>query len=168
MSAVKAKPDGYHTITPALVVSRGAEAIDFYKKGLGAEVLCSMMTPDGNRVGHAEIKIGDSIFFLYDEFPEMNPAEHPQLRHLAPATLSGTTCSFYVYVEDADAAFERAVGAGATVIRPLQDQFYGDRNGMVADPFGHFWTFATHLREVTVEDIEHATKEKFGEMAEAK
>ena len=168
MSAVKAKPDGYHTITPALVVVGAAEAIEFYKKGLGAEVLFSMMTPDGNRVAHAEIKIGDSIFFLYDEFPEMNPAEHPHLRHLAPATLSGSTCSFYVYVDDADAAFEKAVGAGATVIRPVQDQFYGDRNGMVADPFGHSWCFATHLREVPVEDIERATNEKFDGTAAAK
>jgi PhnB protein len=168
MSAVKAKPEGYHTITPALAVTGGAEAIDFYKKGLAAEVLCQMMTPDGKRVAHAEIKIGDSIFFLYDEFPEMNPAGHPHLRLLAPASLSGSSCSFYVYVDDADAAFKKAIEAGATVIRPVQDQFYGDRNGMVADPFGHFWTFATHLREDSIEEIEKASNENFSETAEAK
>jgi PhnB protein len=143
--AVKAIPEGYHTATPYLIVKGAGEALEFYKKGLGATEIMRMPGPDG-RVMHAEIKIGNSILMLADEFPEMN--------HRGPKTLGGSPISIMLYVEDVDARFNQAVAAGAKVIRPLMDQFYGDRSGIVEDPFGHSWSIATHKEDVPPEEME--------------
>ena len=141
---VKAVPDGYHTVTPYLRIRGAAEAIEFYRRALGAVETVRMAMPDG-RVGHAELKIGDSVIMLADEFPEMN------IR--GPQTLGGTSVSFCIYLEDSDAAFRRAVDAGAKVLRPVQDQFYGDRSGTVVDPYGHEWTLSTHKEDLSPEEF---------------
>ena len=127
-ATVKAIPEGHHTITPYLVVKNGAQAIEFYKKAC-AEERFRMNGPDGKSIGHAELKIGDSVFMLADEFPQMNS--------LSPESIGGSPVSMYVYVEDVDAVFNQAVSAGATVLNPVMDMFYGDRWGYVRDPFGH-------------------------------
>ncbi|HJW09354.1 MAG TPA: VOC family protein, partial [Holophagaceae bacterium] len=133
MAQVKPIPDGYHSVTPYLIVKGGAAALDFYAKAFGAEVLFRMDQPDG-RVGHAELQIGDSRLMLADEFPEMGAA--------SPATLGGSPVSLLIYVPDVDASFQRAVAAGAKVVRPLEDKFYGDRMASLEDPFGHQWHLA--------------------------
>jgi len=143
--AVKAQPDQYHTITPYLTVKGAAAAIEFYKKAFGATELFRMAQPDG-RVGHAEIKIGDSCIMMSDEFPEMGV--------VSPTTVGHTTASLLVYVDDADKSFAAAVSLGATVNKPMADQFYGDRSGTVIDPFGHKWTIATHKEDVSPEEME--------------
>lgn len=143
---VKAIPEGFHSITPYLMIKGAAAALDFYKKVFGAVELSRMIDPNGNRVGHAEIKIGDSPIMLADEYPEMN--------HVGPATLGGTPVGILLYVADCDAVFERAVAAGAKPIKPLQDQFYGDRSGTVLDPFGHMWTISTHKEDISPEEME--------------
>ncbi len=127
-------PDGFHTITPHLVVSDAAKAIEFYKKALGAQENERMMTPDGKTVMHAQLKIGNSMVML--------GSEHPPTC-LSPKSRGGTSVNLHVYVENADAAFERAVKAGCTVKMPMSDQFWGDRYGQVEDPFGHQWSIAT-------------------------
>jgi PhnB protein len=142
--AVKPIPDGYHTATPYLIIDGAARAIDFYKKAFGATELFRMDGPDG-RVGHAEIKIGNSPIMLGDECPEMG--------YRSPKALGGPGISLMLYVEDVDARFDQAVAAGASVVRPVKDQFYGDRAGTVADPFGHVWTIATHKEDLTMEEI---------------
>jgi PhnB protein len=142
---VKKQPDGYHTITPYLVIKGAAAAIDFYKQALGATELLRMPQDDG-RIGHAELKIGDSVIMLADEYPEMQT--------VGPKTLGNTSVGLLVYVADADASFEKAVSLGAKVLKPLADQFYGDRNGTVEDPFGHKWTIGTHLEDVTPEEMQ--------------
>jgi PhnB protein len=142
--SVKPVPDGYHTVTPYLIVSGGAKALDFYKRALGAEEQMRLEGPDG-KIGHAEIKIGDSIVMLADEFPEMG-AKSPQ-------SIGGTPVGICLYVENVDARFDQAVKAGAKVERPVQDQFYGDRSGTVIDPFGHKWTIATHIEDLSPEEI---------------
>ena len=134
MSSVKPVPDGYHTVTPSIIVDNGSEAIEFYKRALGAEVLFRMDTPDG-RLGHAELKIGDSIVFVGDEFPDYGMR--------SPKSLGGTHGGLALYVEDADAAFEKAVAAGSTVVMPMMDAFWGDRYGKVVDPYGHVWSLMT-------------------------
>ena len=141
---VKPVPDGYHTVTPYLSIKGASEAIAFYKKVFGAEELVRMPMPDG-RVGHAELQIGDSRIMLADDCSEANAK--------SPSALKGTTFAFAMYVEDADAAFKRAVDAGAKVVRPVADQFYGDRSGVVEDPFGHIWTIATHVEDVSPEEM---------------
>jgi PhnB protein len=138
---VKAIPDGYHTATPYLIVSGAAKALDFYKKAFGATELFRMPQPDG-RIGHAEIQIGSSRIMLADEFPERD------IR--SPQTLGGSPVSIMLYVEDADHVFDQAVAAGAKVTRPLQNQFYGDRQ----DPFGHEWHIATHVEDVAPEELQ--------------
>ena len=150
--AVKPIPDGYATVTPYLYVRDAARAIDFYSKAFGAIELYRLANPDG-RIGHAEILIGTSRIMLADEFPEMNVK--------GPQSLEGTSVSFLIYVEDVDARFDRAIAAGATVLRPLatvlrplKDQFYGDRSGTLADPFGHSWTIATHVEDVSPEEMQ--------------
>lgn len=148
--AVKPIPDGFHTVTPYLIVKGAAAAIDFYKKAFGAEERFRCPMPDG-RIGHAEIRIGNSHVMLADEFPEMG-AKSPQ-------TLGGTPFGICLYVLDSDASFQRAVSAGATVERPIADQFYGDRSGSVIDPYGHKWTISTHKRDVSMEEIERAMKQ---------
>jgi PhnB protein len=151
--AVKPIPDGYHTVTPYIIVKGCAAALDWYKRAFGAEEHARCPMPDG-RIGHAEIQIGDSRIMLADEFPEMG-AKSPQ-------TLGGTPFGICLYVLDSDASFQRAVAAGATVERPIADQFYGDRSGTVVDPYGHKWTLSTHKRDVSMEEIERAMKQ-FGE-----
>ncbi len=142
--AVKPVPDGYHTVTPYLIVHDAARAIDFYKKALGAEELYRLEGP-GGRIGHAEVQIGDSRVMLADE--------HPEFGAVSAQTLGNTPVSLCLYVADVDAAFQRAVAAGAQVLRPVKDQFYGDRSGTFADPFGHKWTIATHKEDLSPEEV---------------
>ena len=142
--SVKPIPDGYHTVTPYLIVKGAARALDFYKKAFGATELFRMPGP-GGKIMHAEIKIGDSPIMLADEFPEMDAR--------GPQSLGGTPVGLCLYVEDVDARFAKAVAAGGKVLRPVVDQFYGDRSGTVADPFGHKWTIATHKEDVSPEEM---------------
>jgi PhnB protein len=144
---VKPIPEGYHAVTAYLSVKGGAEALAFYAKAFGAVEIYRMPMPDG-RVGHAEIQIGDSRVMLADEFPEM-----PDPVALSPKSLKGTTIGLMVYLPDVDAAFRRAVEAGAKVRKPLANQFYGDRSGTVEDPFGHIWTLSTHVEDVSPEEM---------------
>lgn len=133
-------PRGFRTITPELVVSRAAEAIDFYKRAFGAREVMRMASPDG-KIVHAELRIGDSLFFLNDEFPQ-GAARSPQ-------SLGGASGSLHVYVPNVDATFKRAVDAGAQVRMAVADMFWGDRYGQLADPFGHVWALATHTQDLT-------------------
>jgi PhnB protein len=142
---VKPVPDGYHTVTPYLVVKDAARALEFYKKAFGAVEIMRLAGPDGT-IGHAEIKLGDSPIMLADECP--------QWKAHGPKTLGGTPVSLCIYVPDVDKRFDQAVAAGATVVRPVQDQFYGDRSGTLTDPFGHVWTIATHKEDLTLEEIQ--------------
>jgi PhnB protein len=142
--AVKAKPDGYHSITPYLIVRGGAAAIDYYKAAFGAEETVRMPGPGGT-IGHAEIRIGDSVVMLADEPPDQ------QWR--SPQSLGGSPVGLLLYVEDVDARFNQALAAGGKVIKPLANQFYGDRSGTLADPFGHQWTLATHVEDVSPEEM---------------
>ncbi len=142
LGKIKPIPDGYHTVTPHLMVKGAADAIEFYKQAFGASEVMRMAMPDG-RVGHAEIQIGDSRILLADESPEMD--------YLGPR--GGTTVSILIYVEDVDAAVTRAEMAGGKVVRPVQTRFYGDRTGMLEDPFGHVWNIATHVEDVTPEEM---------------
>jgi PhnB protein len=142
--AVKPVPDGYHTVTPYLIIKGAAKAIEFYKQAFGATELMRMPMPDG-RVGHAEIRIGDSPVMMADEFPEMGAR--------SPDALGGTPVSILLYVEDVDAMAPRAEAAGAKITRPLQDQFYGDRSCTLLDPFGHQWTISTHKEDVSPEEM---------------
>ena len=148
-------PDGFHTITPQIIVSDGAKAIEFYKKALGAQENGRFMAPDGKTVMHAELKIGNSMLMLGSEHP-------PEC--LSPKSRGGTSVSLYLYVENADAAFERAVKAGCTVKMPLSDQFWGDRYGAVEDPFGHQWSIATHKQDLSEEQIASNAKAAFAKM----
>jgi PhnB protein len=141
---VKHIPDGYHTATPYLIVKGAASALEFYKKALGATEIMRFPGPDG-LIGHAEIRIGDSVLMLADENLAMGAR--------SPRTLGGSPISIMVYVEDSDATFNKAVAAGAKVVRPLMDQFYGDRSGIVEDPFGHTWSISTHKEDVPPEEM---------------
>jgi PhnB protein len=143
-NSVKPIPDGYYTVTPYLIVQGAAEAIEFYKKAFGAKELYRMPGP-GGKVMHAEIKIGNSPIMLADEFPDMG--------HRGPKALGGTPVSIVLYVEDVDRLADQAVAAGAKVMRPVVDQFYGDRSGTFADPYGHVWTIATHKEDVPHEEM---------------
>jgi PhnB protein len=142
--AVKPIPDNYRTVTPYLIVNDAARALDFYKQALGATERMRLDGP-GGKVGHAEIELGDSVIMLADEFPEMGAR--------SPQSLGGSPVSLLLYVEDVDARVARAVAAGATLLRPVKDQFYGDRSGTLADPFGHTWTIATHTEDVSPEEM---------------
>jgi len=141
-------PEGYNSVTPYLVVDDAAKAIEFYKKAFGAEEKFRM--PMGDRIGHAEIKIGDSFVMLADEFPDMD--------HLGPKSRGGTTVSLLLYVNDVDSAFKTAVDAGAKQLRPLENQFWGDRMGSLTDPFGHQWSLAMHVEDVSEEEMESRMK----------
>lgn len=143
MANVKPIPEGYHSVTPYLIIKGAADAIEFYKKAFGATELFRM--DHEGRVGHAEIKIGDSPIMLSDEWPEMG--------YVGPKALGGTPVSLMIYVEDSDTVFNQAIKSGGTPLKPLQDQFYGDRSGTLTDPFGHIWTVSTHKEDVTPEEI---------------
>ena len=142
---VKPIPDGYHAITPYLIISGAAAAIDFYKRAFGATEVLRMPDPSGQKIGHAELKIGDASFMLADEYPDMG--------HRSPTSLGGTPVSLLVYVENVDQVVAQALAAGAKELRPVADQFYGDRVGMVADPFGHVWSIATHVEDVPSDEL---------------
>jgi PhnB protein len=156
----KAIPDGFHTLTPYLAVKGAAKAIDFYKRAFGAKERFRMPTPDGKSIGHAEIVIGDSIVMLADEMDAFG--------NRSPESLKGTPVNFALYVEDSDVAFKRAVDAGAKVIRPLADQFYGDRAGCVEDPFGYQWTVTTHKEDVPPEELKSRMASVCAKMAQGK
>lgn len=143
--SVRAIPEGYTSVTPALTVRNAARAIEFYTRAFGARELGRMASPDG-LIWHAELQLGNTRLMLNDEFPEMGGH--------APESLGGTPVSLHLYVEDANAIFRRAIDAGATVIQPLENAFWGDRYGKVKDPFGHEWGVATHIEDVSEEDMQ--------------
>jgi len=149
-------PEGFHTITPGLVVRDAARAIDFYKRAFGAEELVRMPGPDGRGVMHAELRIGDSVLFVGDEAPSMGSR--------SPQALGGTAVALHLYVEDVDKAFKRAIDAGAQVKMPVADMFWGDRYGKIADPFGHEWGLGTHKEDLTPAEMEKRAKAFFAQM----
>ena len=146
---VKPIPEGYHSVTPYLIIRGATEAIEFYKKAFGAIELFRFPAP-GGKIGHAEIKIGDSPIMLADEYPDMG--------YKSPQSLNGSAVSLMIYIEDVDTVFNRAIDAGATVKEAVQDKFYGDRSGTLADPFGHVWHIATHKEDVSSEEMERRAK----------
>ena len=146
-STMKPIPEGYHSVTPYMICKGAAEAIEFYKKAFGAVEVMRMAGPNG-QIGHAEIKIGDSHIMLSDE--------HPEVGIYSPQHYGGSPISVLIYVENADATVNAAVGAGAKVTRPLKDEFYGDRAGTVVDPFGHQWYVHTHIKDVSPEELQRA------------
>lgn len=143
-ASTKPVPDGYHTATPYLIVRNADQALDFYRNAFGATETMRLAAP-GGRVGHAEIRIGDSAVMLADEFPEMDAR--------SPDALGGSPVSILLYVDDADATTARATAAGATLLRPVEDKFYGDRSGSVKDPFGHVWHISTHVEDLDAAEI---------------
>lgn len=145
-------PDGYHSVTPYLCVKGGEKAIEFYKKAFGATEVMRMPAPDG-KIGHCELQIGDSRIMLADEFPEME--------FLSPRSIGGSPVIMHLYVEDVDATVASATGAGATLTRPVKDEFYGDRAGQVEDPFGHRWYVSTHKEDLTMEEIDKRREAAF-------
>jgi PhnB protein len=149
-------PEGYSTISPYLAVDDAAEAIAYYKKAFGAEETVRMDAPDG-RIGHAELKIGDSHVMLSDPFPDASTTP--------PKELGGTSASIFMYVDDVDAVVQKAVDAGATVTMEVDDQFWGDRFGSITDPFGHSWSIATHVEDLTPEEIEERGKAAMAAMS---
>ena len=149
---VKPIPDGYHSITPYLSIEGATGAIEFYKRAFGAVELFRLITPTG-AIGHAEIRIGDSPIMLAD------PCAEGAFRN--PRSLGGSSVGLHVYVEDVDALFAQALAAGAKLIKPLQDQFYGDRSGTLEDPFGHIWFLATHREDLSPEEIDRRAEALF-------
>jgi PhnB protein len=154
--ATKPIPQGYHSVTPYLIIRDAARAIDFYKKAFGAVEKFRMAGPDG-KIGHAEIQIGDSMIMISDE--------NPQWGTKSPQALGGTPVSIFLYVPDVDATFKQAVSAGAKETMAVSDQFWGDRYGKVADPFGHTWNLATHKEDLTPAEIEERAKKFFAQGA---
>ena len=152
---VKPIPAGYHTITPYLTLDEATDAIEFYKDAFGAEELMRMEAP-GGKIGHAELKIGDSILMISDSFPQTTTRP--------PSELGGTTAGVFLYVEDVDSVVSRAVKAGAQVTQEVDDMFWGDRFGSVKDPFGHVWSIATHVKDLTPEEIAEGAKQAMGAM----
>jgi PhnB protein len=144
MKNVKPIPDGYRALTPYLVVKGAGDAIEFYKKVFGATEIMRMPMPDG-RIGHAELRISDSVIMLADE--------HPEIDVRSPESLGGTPVSLMLYVDDVDSVYKKAIAAGSKELKPLQNQFYGDRSGTLTDPFGHKWTVATHVEDVSPEEM---------------
>jgi PhnB protein len=149
MFMAKPIPDGYHSVTPYLIINGAADALEYYKKAFGATELFRMPAPEG-KIGHAEIKIGDSPIMLADEFPEMG--------YKSPKSLGGSPVSIMIYVDDVDTVFKQAVDAGGKEQRPIKDQFYGDRSGTLEDPFGHVWHVATHKEDISPEEMERRAK----------
>jgi uncharacterized glyoxalase superfamily protein PhnB len=152
----QAIPAGHENLIPHLVCSPCTEAIEFYKKAFGAEEVYRLPAPDGKRIMHAQIRIGKSPVFLVDDFPEFCGGKAS-----TATALKGTPVSIHRYVEDCDAAIKRAQDAGATVQMPAADMFWGDRYGVVVDPFGHKWSFATHVKDLTPAEMQSAMKEAF-------
>jgi PhnB protein len=150
MGSVKPIPEGYPQVTPYLHVDGANDAIDFYTNVFGATERMRLAGPDG-KIGHAELQLGKSMIMLADEYPEMDV--------LSPKSRGGTPVTINVYVEDVDAVFSRAVRAGATALRPVADQFYGDRSGQFEDPFGHRWSVATHVEDVAPDEMERRAAE---------
>lgn len=150
MAKVKPIPDGYHSITPYLIIKGAQKALDFYAKAFGAEETFKMPGPDGT-IGHAEMRIGNSMFMLADENPKMG--------HKSATTLGGSPMGILLYVDNVDEVFQRAVDAGATVERPIANQFYGDRTGGVKDPFGFSWYISTHIEDVTPEEMQRRAQQ---------
>jgi PhnB protein len=146
-------PSNYPRVSPYLIVDGAAEAISFYETVLGATQRMRMDGPDG-RVGHAELDVGDSVIMLADENPDMGAR--------SPRTIGGTPVSIHVYLEDVDAAFDRALQSGAKSLRPLEDRFYGDRSGALEDPFGHHWDLSTHVEDVPPEEMSRRAREAMG------
>ena len=144
MADVKPIPEGYHSLTPYLTIDGAAKALEFYKQAFGATELFRM--EHQGKIGHAEMKIGDSPFMLADESPQMG--------NKGPKALGGTPVSLMIYVDDVDTIYKQAIAAGGVELKPLQDQFYGDRSGTLTDPFGHIWTVATHKEDVSSEEID--------------
>ena len=153
---VNPKPQGYHTVTPSIVVQDGAKALEFYKKAFGAEQTMLMPGPGGS-VMHAEIRIGDSHVMLADESPGMG--------HRSAQSIGATPVSLVLYVEDVDAQFKQAIAAGAKELRPVEDQFYGDRMGTLVDPFGHVWSLGTHKEDVSPEEMNRRMAEMMAQKA---
>jgi PhnB protein len=149
--AVNFTPTGYHSVTPYLIIDGAAKAIDFYKKAFEAQELFRMPMPDG-KIAHAEIKIGDSPVMMADE----------QEEHRGPKSFGGSPVGLMIYVKDVDRIFKQAIAAGAKEQKPVTDQFYGDRSGTLADPFGHVWTIATHIEDVSPEEIERRVAKLHG------
>ncbi len=152
-------PEGFHTITPAIVVRGADKAIEFYKKAFGAQELSRMLGPD-KKIAHAELKIGDSIIMLSDEFPGA-PCQ-------SPAELGGTTATLHLYVKDVDSAFKQAITAGGKEDMPVQDMFWGDRYGRLRDPFGHTWGILTHKEDLSPQEIEKRGQAAFAQMQQQK
>ena len=150
--SVKPIPDGYHSVTPYLSIRGAAEAIEFYKQALGANELFRLVMPSGD-IGHAEIMIGDSHIMMADPCEEFN--------FRSPKVLGGSSVGLHVYDEDVDKLFAQAVAAGAKVVKPVQDQFYGDRGGTLEDPFGHVWFLATHKEDLAPEEINRRAEALF-------
>jgi len=149
MSKVPYIPKGYNTVTPYLIIKGAAKAIDYYKSVFGATVIVRMDGPDG-RVGHAELQIGDSRIMLADE--------NPQMGAVSATTIGNSPVSLYVYLPDVDRVVQKAQAEGAKIVKPVQDQFYGDRSGFLQDPFGHFWGIATHVEEVSPQEMKERMK----------
>jgi PhnB protein len=144
--ASRAVPEGYSTVTPYLIVTGAAAAIEFYKKAFGAAEIMRLTQPDG-KIGHAEMQIGSSKVMLADEALDMG--------FWSPRSLGGSGTGIMLYVDDVDCAFERAIGAGAKALQPVKNQFYGDRSGTLSDPFGHMWTISTHVEDMSPEEMQH-------------
>ena len=153
--AVKPIPEGYHTTTPYLAVEDAAAAIDYYKKAFGAKERGRMEAP-GGKIGHAELEIGDSLVMLSDPFPQASTKP--------PNEIGGATSSVFMYVEDVDAVVKQAVDAGATIVMEPEDQFWGDRFGTIKDPFGHIWGIATHVADLSPEEIAERGREAMAAM----
>jgi PhnB protein len=153
--SVKPIPDGYHTLTPFLTVRDAVKAIEFYKQAFGAEERSIAKGPDG-KVMHAELKIGDSIIMLSDEFPDFGAK--------SPDAFGGSPMGLHIYLDGVDAAFDRAVTAGATVEMPVMDQFWGDRYGRLRDPFGHKWSIATHIKDMSADEMKKSMDEAMAKM----
>jgi PhnB protein len=149
-------PEGYHTITPYLVVRNGTKAIEFYKNVFDAKERLVMKGPDGSSIGHAELAIGDSIFMLTEESEYMKCP--------SPESIGGSAVSMYIYVKDVDSTFNKALSEGASVLNPVSDKFYGDRSGYLKDPFGHLWTIATRKKDLTPDEVKKAAQAAFAEM----
>ncbi len=155
---VQAQPQGYHSVTPYMTVRDCIAAIDFYRRAFGAEKVLQLDMPDG-KIAHAEVRIGDSIVMLSEENEEWG--------NKSPVTLGGSPMFLMIYVPDVDAAFKKAIAAGATEVRPVEDQFYGDRSGMLKDPYGYQWTLSTHIEEVSQEEAQRRMEAEFSQPSAA-